>query len=103
MEKPKANLEELLNSKELRELREAWASMQERLEAEDQAWWDSLSLDERSRAFRQIMKLMYIAEVRDRGSYRYAIYDIFDVDYCDGLDHYMDLHNFICQALSVEE
>ena len=103
MEKPKRTLEELLNSKELRELREAWASMQQRLEAEDQAWWDSLSPDERSRAFRQVIKLMYIAEVKDRGSYRYAIYDIFNVDYCDGLDHYMDLHNFICQALSAEE
>jgi len=103
VEKSKGDLEEPLNSKELRELREAWTPMQQRLEAEDQAWWDSLSPDERSQAFRQIMKLMHKAEVKERGTYRYAIYDVFNVDYCDGLDHYMDLHNFIYQALSIEK
>ena len=90
--------EDLLSLVELKELRNAWKSMHKRIEAEDQAWWDSLNADERSRAFRQLMKLMYKAEIKDKGTYRHAVYSVFEVDYCDGLDYYMELHNFICKA-----
>ena len=46
---------------------------------------------------------MYKAEVKDKGSYRYAIYDVFGLDYGDGLTHYMQLHNLIGQGLDAEQ
>jgi hypothetical protein len=91
-----------LNSPELKELREAWNEAERQQNAEDDAWWDSLNYDGKSQAFRQIVKLMYKAEVKDKGSYRYAIYDVFGLDYGDGLTHYMQLHNLIGQGLESE-
>ena len=92
-----------LNSPELKELREAWNEAERQQNAEDDAWWDSLNYDGKSQAFRQIVKLMYKAEVKDKGSYRYAIYYVFGLDYGDGLTHYMQLHNLIGQGLDAEQ
>ena len=91
-----------LNSPELKELRQAWSAAEKQQNAEDDAWWDSLDYNGKSQAFRQIVKLMHKAEVLDKGSYRYAMYDIFNLDYGDGLSHYMMLHNLIHQGLEAE-
>lgn len=88
-----------LNSPELQKLREAWNAFEQQQAAEDQAWWDSLNYETKGQAFRQICKLIYQAEVIDKGSYRWAIYDVFGLDYGDGLNHYMALHNLIGFAL----
>jgi hypothetical protein len=92
-----------LNSPELKALRKAWHEAEKLQNAEDDAWWDSLNRDGKSQAFRQITKLMHKAEVLDKGSYRYAIYDVFGLDYGDGLTHYMQLHNFIGQGIEAEK
>ena len=91
-----------INSPELKALRKAWNETKKCQNAEDDAWWDSLNSDDKSQAFRQIIKLMYKAAVLNKGSYRYAMYDIFDLDYGDGLAHYMQLHNLIHQGLEAE-
>jgi len=92
-----------LNSPELKALRKAWSAAEKLQNANDDAWWDSLDHDSKSQAFRQIVKLMYQAEVKDKGSYRYAIYDVFGLDYGDGLTHYMQLHNLIGQGIDAEQ
>ena len=92
-----------LNSPELKALQKAWHEAEKLQNAEDDAWWDSLTMDERARAFRQICKLIYKADVKDKGSYRYAMYDIFNIDYGDGLKHYMQLHNLISRAVDDEQ
>ena len=91
-----------LNSPELQKLRESFASFQKKQWAEDQAWWDSLDYEARAQAFRQVCKLIYKAEVEDGGSYRWAIYDVFGLEYGDGLDHYMELHNLISRGMDRE-
>jgi hypothetical protein len=98
-----SSLTDWLNSPELKALRKAWQEAEKLQNAEDDAWWDSLDYDGKSQAFRQITKLMYKAEVTDRGSYRYALYDIFSLDYGDGLTYYMQLHNLIHQGLATEQ
>jgi hypothetical protein len=95
--------EQWMNSPELKALRKIWSEAEKRQRAEDDAWWDSLNCEAKGQAFRQITKLMYKAEVIDRGSYRYALYDIFGLDYGDGLAHYMQLHNLIIQGLETEK
>ena len=92
-----------LNSPEIKTLRKAWSAAEKLQNAEDDAWWDSLDHDGKSKAFRQITKLMHKAEVLERGSYRYAIYDVFGLDYGDGLTHYMQLHNLIGQGIEAEQ
>lgn len=96
-------MEDWLNSPELKAFRQAWHESEKRQNAEDDAWWDSLDYDGKSQAFRQIIKLMYKAEVTDKGSYRYALYDVFGLEYGDGLAYYMQLHNFIHQGLAAEQ
>ena len=91
-----------LDSPEMEAFREAWRHADLVQSAEDDAWWDSLTMDERARAFRQICKLIYKADVTDKGSYRYAMYDIFNIDYGDGLKHYIQLHNLISRAVDDE-
>ena len=98
-----SSLMDWLNSPELKALRKAWRETEKRQNAEDDAWWDSLDCDGKSQAFRQITKLMHKAEVLERGSYRHAIYDVFGLDYGDGLTHYMQLHNLIGQGIDAEQ
>ena len=94
---------DLLNSAEIQELRQSFNAFRQQQQAEDQAWWDSLDYEQRAQAFRQVCRLMYRAEVEDKGTYRWAIYDIFGLEYGDGLDHYMELHNLIGQGLDCRE
>jgi hypothetical protein len=101
--KDENNCHQWLNSPELKALRKAWSAAEKLQNANDDAWWDSMDCDGKSQAFRQITKLMYKAEVLDKGSYRYAIYDVFGLDYGDGLTHYMQLHNLIGQSLAAEQ
>lgn len=91
-----------LNTPEIKAFREAWQVEEKRCQAEDQAWWDSLDEEGRARALRQVAKLIHKADIEDRGSYRHAMYDIFDIDYCDGLAHYMELHNAIYRGLEAD-
>lgn len=88
-----------LDSPEMEAFRDAWRHADLIQSAEDDAWWDSLTMQQRAQAFRQICKLIYKADVKDRGSYRYAMYDIFNIDYGDGLKHYMQLHNLLSRAV----
>jgi len=99
MESTENDLGQWLNSPELQALREAWAAAERKQNAEDDAWWDSLTMEGRAQAFRQITKLIHKADIQDKGSYRYAMYDIFNLDYSDGLSHYIDIHNFIYRGL----
>lgn len=98
-----SSLGEWPESDEMKALRDAWQASELREQAEDQAWWDSLNGEERARALRQVAKLMHKAEIKDRGSYRHAMYSVFGIDYCDGLAHYMELHNAIYRGLEADK
>lgn len=98
-----SSVSEWLNSDEMKALREAWQSSELKEQTEDQAWWDSLNGEERARALRQVAKLMHKAEIKDRGSYRHAMYEVFGIDYCDGMTHYMELHNAIYRGLEADK
>ena len=76
-------------------------------EADNDAWWEGLTEQEREDAFYAVIKRMYKAEVKDRGTYRYALYDVFGFDpgmYAAGMDcGYMSLHNIIFDGLDLEK
>ena len=75
-------------------------------EAENNAWWNGLTEKEREDAFYAVIKRMYKAEVVNRGTYRWALYDVFGFDpgmYMRGMDcGYMALHNIIYDGLDLE-
>lgn len=76
-------------------------------EADNDSWWESLTEKEREDAFYAVIKRVYRAEVEDRGTYRYALYDVFGFDpgmYAAGMDcGYMALHNIIFDGLDLEK
>ena len=76
-------------------------------EHDNDTWWNGLSEKEREDAFYAVVKRMYRAEVKDRGTYRYALYDVFGFDpgmYGAGMDcGFMELHNIIFDGLDLEK
>lgn len=71
-------------------------------EAENDAWWNSLSEREREDAFYAVVKRIYKGDIIDKGSYRYVLYDVFGFDagmYGRGMDcGYMHIHNAIYEG-----
>lgn len=96
---------EFLNK--IAELSEEFEHMREEYEAENDAWWNGLTEEERQDAFYAVVKRIYKAEIVDRGSYRYALYDVFGFDagmYLQGMNcGYMELHNSIYTAQEMRE
>ncbi len=41
-------------------------------------WWDTLSEDERKKAFFSVCSRIYESEILDRGSYKFTLYDKFN-------------------------
>ena len=83
----------------LQELREAQLASHEHNEIMNDAWWNGLTEEEREEAFYAVCKRIHKAELEQRGSYRYALYDVFGFDmgmYGRGMDcGYMAIHNAI--------
>jgi hypothetical protein len=68
-------------------------------EAENDAWWEGLTEQEREDAFYAVCKRIHKGDLKDNGSYRYVLYDTFGFDhgmYVDGMNcGYMAIHNAI--------
>ena len=90
----------------LDELREAQQKAHAEYEAKNEQWWNGLTEEEREDAFYAVIKRTYKAEVVDRGTYRWALYNVFGFDpgmYGRGMDcGYMALHNIIFDGLDLE-
>ena len=101
-----SNLRQWLTSPELRELQHAFRAYREQAVKEDTMWWEGLSYEDRLKAFRCVCSRIYEGDVKERGSYRYVLYDTFEFDcdaYVDGMDcGYMTIHNLIWQGLEAE-
>lgn len=83
----------------LKKLQENAKEAQEEYEAKNDEWWNNLSQEEREDAFYAVVKRIHKAELVDRGTYRWALYDVFGFDpgmYYRGMEcGYMELHNSI--------
>lgn len=81
----------------LDELREAQQKAHAEYEAENDAWWNSLTESEREDAFYAVCKRIHKADLVDRGTYRHTLYDVFGFDmsmYGRGMEcRYMAIHN----------
>lgn len=68
-------------------------------EQEANEWWEALNYDDKLKAFYSVVKRIYDGDVKNQGSYRYVLYDVFGFEadaYALGMDcGYMSLHNAI--------
>jgi len=68
-------------------------------ETETDDWWNNLSYDDKLRAFYSVIKRVYDGEIKQQGSYRYVLYDVFGFGpdaYGMGMEcGFMDIHNSI--------
>lgn len=87
------------NSPEYQELMEKMEQHRLKYDAECEDFWKNLPYDDKLKVFHAVVKRIVQAEMIDRGSYRWALYDVFDFGpeaYALGMDcGYMDLHNAI--------
>jgi hypothetical protein len=83
----------------LAELGDAFQQSMNDYSNEVDVWWSQLSKEDQERAFFAVVKRLVQGELRDRGSYRYVLYDVFGFDasyYALGMEcGYMELHNSI--------
>jgi hypothetical protein len=84
---------------ELSELSQELEKSRKIYEHDNDTWWNGLTEEEREDAFYAVVKRIHKAELQDKGTYRYALYDVFGFDpgmYMRGMDcGYMNLHNSI--------
>lgn len=101
-----SELSDFFNSDKWQELSKAMQEAQEMYEEEAQQFWDSLSYEDKLRAFYAVSKRIHKGDVEDKGSYRYVLYEIFGFEmesYGIGMDcGYMDIHNSIRTASEIE-
>jgi len=76
-------------------------------EHNNDTWWEGLTEEERQDAFYAVCKRLYKGELKERGSYRYVLYNVFGFDpgmYMQGMDcGYMALHNAIFDGEEFEK
>lgn len=99
----KKTFSEILNSPEMEEYRQAMKESEEQYKKDAESFWNNLSYDDKLKAFYYVCSKIHKADVEDRGSYRYCLYDIFGFNmdsYVVGMDaRYMDLHNYIFEGI----
>ena len=94
------------NAKKREEALDALAELSQEMEKsrkiyehDNDTWWNGLTEEEREDAFYAVVKRIHKAELQDRGTYRYALYNVFGFDpgmYMKGMDcGYMAIHNAI--------
>lgn len=98
-DKPKNRWEEYLESDEYQDLVKKFQEAADHYESECDTWWEDLPYDEKLKAFYSVVKRIVQAELKDHGTYRWALYDVFGFGpeaYTIGMEcGFMDLHNSI--------
>lgn len=59
------------------ELHNTFQRWEVELEEDHDKFWNSLSTDDQLKAFCSVMRRLYKAEIQERGSYRYTLYEVF--------------------------
>lgn len=94
-------------SPEYQELQQKMEEGRVRFEKESEEAWSSLDYDTKLRVFYAVIKRLYEAEAKDKGTYRYILYDKFGFgpeSYAIGMDcGLMYLHNAYVDIDEMEE
>ena len=78
---------------------ESYEKAMKETEQRQEEYWNSLSKDDQLKAFCAVVRRIVQAELKDKGSYRWALYDVFGFGpeaYIQGMEcGFMALHNAI--------
>lgn len=81
------------------EVSDAYEKIMKQIEQDQEEYWNSLSKDDQLKAFCAVVRRIVQGELRDKGSYRWVLYDVFGFGpeaYVRGMDcGFMALHNAI--------
>jgi hypothetical protein len=92
---------------ELAEAQQLFDELEKEYEDEAEALWNNLSQEDQQLAFFSVVKRLVKGELRDRGTYRYILYDVFGFDsssYFMGMNcGFMELHNSIYTQQEMRE
>lgn len=95
------------DSPEWQEISEAFTKAADDYQNECMNLWKSLSHDDRLKLFCAVSSLMYEGEIKQRGTYRYVLYDVFEfgTESYAAAQHagYLSLHNAIFDGETVAE
>ena len=93
------NFNDLLNSPDWQLMQQQAEEGRKAYEVKCDEYWDSLEYEDQLKAFYSVVKRIYQGEVKDKGTYRWVLYDVFGFGpdaYALGMDcGYMYLHNAI--------
>jgi hypothetical protein len=88
-----------LDSDKWKQSTEAYLELKKAREKDYDEYWDSLSYEDQLKAFYSVVKRIHKAEIEDKGTYRWALYDVFEFGpeaYVIGMEcGYMNIHNAI--------
>jgi hypothetical protein len=80
---------------------ESYEKAMKEIEQRQEEYWNSLSKDDQLKAFCAVVRRIVQAELKDKGSYRWALYDVFGFGpeaYVQGMEcGFMALHNSIIE------
>ena len=80
---------------------ESYEKAMKEIEQRQEEYWNSLSKDDQLKAFCAVVRRIVQAELKDKGSYRWALYDVFGFgpeSYVQGMEcGFMALHNSIIE------
>ena len=92
---------------ELSDISQEFEKAYKKHDVEMDDWWNQLAQEEREAAFYSVCKRLHQGELKERGSYRYVLYDVFGFDpgmYLQGMNcGYMALHNAIFDGEEFEK
>lgn len=61
----------------LAEASQSFTEAMNEIEADEEAYWDSLSKEDQLKCFCAISRRIYQGEIVDKGTYRWVLYDVF--------------------------
>ena len=56
---------------------EVYQAAAKQYEDDTNVWWEQLSYEDKLRAFYSVVKRIYEGDLKEQGSYRYVLYDVF--------------------------
>lgn len=106
-EEEKSLFGSLFDSPEWKELQEKQQEWEKEFEQESEEAWNSLDKETQLKIFCAISRRIYKAELEDKGTYRHALYRVFNFGpeaYAPAqLSGYLSIHNAIYEGESVKE
>lgn len=91
----------------LEEMQELYKEHADLYEKEADQFWNDLDYEDKLLAFYSVCKRIHQGDVKDGGTYRYVLYDVFDFEpdaYGAGMEcGYMDIHNLIFKGKRKDE